>query len=168
MGTPTDHANTSAKRFGGNPKDYIEIHELMDSSKEAYPDLRHRALTHHPWFYVRILERIFGRTIKNSDGNEVSVRDIGQFHVQEDYRGNLPSASDFLSRIKYEPWMDSAKTQRPPSSVGLPEPDLEIFYLSEGEEAKKAGDNITPPFNTQTPDEAVRPRGSCGAPGTFD
>lgn len=52
MAKPYIHAISSAKRFGGKPEDYIEIHNLMDSSKGAIPDNRHRALTHNSWFFL--------------------------------------------------------------------------------------------------------------------
>jgi hypothetical protein len=45
------------------PEDYIEIHDLMDSSKEVFPDNRHRALTHNAWF-IFIVERVFGHNLK--------------------------------------------------------------------------------------------------------
>lgn len=99
---------SSAQRFGGVPEDYIEIHNVMDSSKIAISDNRHRALTHNSWFIGHILEKIFGPTIKNSQGNLISVKDIGEQHVLEDY-GNkfIPSAQDFLQEMEYLPWMQN-------------------------------------------------------------
>jgi len=40
------HAESSAKRFGGKPEDYLEVHEFMDSSKAFCADNRHRTLFH--------------------------------------------------------------------------------------------------------------------------
>lgn len=118
MAKPYIHALSSAKRFGGKPEDYIEIHNLMDSSKGAIPDNRHRALTHTSWFLSVILERIFGVTITNSDGKVVSVRDIGEQHILEDYGHQfIPTAQDFLQEIPYLPWMDGRGT--PPSKSGI-------------------------------------------------
>lgn len=62
MAKPIIHANSSAKKFGGQPEDYIEIHDFMDSSKSVFPDNRHRALTHNSWF-IFVAERVFGHTI---------------------------------------------------------------------------------------------------------
>lgn len=105
---PHIHAESSAKQFGGKPSDYIEIHNLMDSSKAALCDQRHRALTHNSWFIGVILERIFGVTITNSDGKEVSVRDIGEQHVLEDFSNNfIPSAQDWLIHIQFQQWMNN-------------------------------------------------------------
>lgn len=85
MSKPWIHACSSARKFGGKPEDYLDIHQLMDSSKGAMPDNRHRALTHNSWFLSTILERIFGVNIKNSDNRDVSVRDIGEQHILEDF-----------------------------------------------------------------------------------
>ena len=46
MSKPWIHSLSSARRFGGKPEDYIEIHNLMDSSKAAMSSNAHRALTH--------------------------------------------------------------------------------------------------------------------------
>lgn len=62
MSKPIIHARSSARRFGGEPEDYLPIHDLMDSSKAVFPDNRHRALTHNSWFFF-IVERIFGHEI---------------------------------------------------------------------------------------------------------
>ena len=106
MSKPYIHSLSSVKKFGGIPEDYLEIHQLMDSSKGAIPDNRHRALTHTSWFLSTILERIFGITIVNSEGKTVSVRDIGEQHILEDYGGRfIPTAQDFLQEIPYKTWM---------------------------------------------------------------
>jgi hypothetical protein len=117
MAKPWIHAVSSAKKFGGKPEDYLEIHNLMDSSKAAFPDNRHRALTHNAWFVGHILEKIFGTTFENSDGKVVSVRDIGEQHVLEDY-GNkfIPSAQDFLQEIEWKDWMNNGMSDTPPSN----------------------------------------------------
>ena len=107
MAKPYLHALSSARRFGGKPEDYMDIHNLMDSSKSIMPDNRHRALTHNSWFIGTILERIFGPTFVNSAGKTVSVRDVAEQHVLEDYGGRfIPTAQDFLQDIEYRDWMN--------------------------------------------------------------
>ena len=119
MSKPWIHAVSSARRFGGQPEDYIEIHNLLDSSKGTIADSRHRALTHTAWFLSTILERVFGVVITNSEGKKVSVRDVGEQHVLEDFRGRyIPSAQDYLQEIEVKEWMVSGKGQ-PPSSAKL-------------------------------------------------
>ena len=107
MAKPIIHAISSSKKFGGRPEDYIEIHNFMDSSKSVISDNRHRALTHNSWFLNSVLEHVFGLTIENSEGKEISVKAIGEQHVLEDYGHNfIPSAQDFLQEIEYKEWMN--------------------------------------------------------------
>lgn len=118
MAKPWIHAKNSARRYGGVPEDYLDIHQLMDSSKSAMPDNRHRALTHNSWFIGAggILERIFGTVITNSDGKEVSVRDIGEQHILEDFGMKfIPTVSDYLEEMEYKQWMNNAQGSVPSS-----------------------------------------------------
>ena len=118
---PIVHAENSMKRFGGKAEDYLKIHDLLDSSKSTIADHRHRALTHTSWFLSEILEKIFGVTITNSDGKNVSVRDIGEQHVLEDFGGYIPTAQDYLQEMEYKEWMQRGQGGVPPSSAKLPE-----------------------------------------------
>lgn len=125
MAKPWIHAQASAKRYGGKPEDYIAIHNLMDSSKGTIADSRHRALTHNAWFVGTILEQIFGVTLKNSDGMTVSVRDIGEQHVLEDYRMRfIPSAQDFLQEMEVKEWMVAGRGEPPTSAKRLERPRI--------------------------------------------
>ncbi len=119
MSKPYIHAVSSARKFGGKLEDYLEIHNLMDSSKGAICDNRHRALTHNSWFLSVILERIFGVTMTNSAGKVVSIRDIGEQHVAEDFGGKfIPSAQDYLAEMEMKDWMNNGKGC-PPSFVKI-------------------------------------------------
>lgn len=107
---------SSAKKFGGVADDYIAIHDFMDSSKGAIPDNRHRALTHNSWFLSVVLEKVFGHTITNSNGRIVSVREIGEQHILEDFGMRfIPSAQDYLQEIEFKDWMNNGTTGKPPS-----------------------------------------------------
>jgi len=120
MAKPWIHAVSSAKKYGGKPEDYIEIHNLMDSSKGSIADSRHRTLTHNAWFVGTILEKIFGVTLENSDGMKVSVRDIGEQHVLEDYRMRfIPTAQDYLQEMDVKEWMVAGRGEPPPSAKRL-------------------------------------------------
>jgi len=116
MSKPYIHALSSQRRWGGEPEDYLPIHDLMDKSKGTIADSRHRALTHNAWFISEILERIFGTYIENSAGRKVQVRDIGEQHVMEDYNNRfIPSAQDFLEEIPIKEWMIAGKGEAPNS-----------------------------------------------------
>ncbi len=139
---PIIHAKSSVKRFGGKTEDYIEIHNMMDSSKSSFSDNRHRAIFHHS-FGTFVMEKLFGvdynfldsikekhnmsddmvsdilellnksrssksTTIINSDGKEVSVRDVAEQHILEDFNTRLiPSISDYLQEIEYKDWIQN-------------------------------------------------------------
>lgn len=101
---PYVHAKNSVKRYGGNIYDYLPLHDWMDSTKAAYADFAHRAILHNT-FGIFLGEQLFGTTITNSDGKEVSVRDILEMHVKEDTGGRIPTIQDWLGKLEPEPWM---------------------------------------------------------------
>lgn len=115
MAKPYVHADSSVRRWGGTREDYLPIHEFLDSSKIAMADGRHRALTHNAWFLAVVIERVFGATLINAAGREVSTRQIAEQHVSEDYGGFIPSAQDFLELLPYPEWIDNGRGDPPPS-----------------------------------------------------
>lgn len=104
---PYEHAKQSVRRWGGKVEDYLPIHDEMDKSKMAFPDMRHRAILHNS-FGIYVMERIFGHNITNSDGIEVSVRDIAEKHVIEDM-GRIPTLQDYLEEMPMYDWLGGPK-----------------------------------------------------------
>jgi len=100
---PYLHARSSAKKYGGIPKDYLDIHDFMDSSKSALPDVRHRAIL-HSCFGCYIVEKLFGNTRINTDGKTYSVRDIAEQHCIEDL-GTIPTLDKWFQTMKIQEWM---------------------------------------------------------------
>lgn len=120
---PLTHAKSSARKFGGQPSDYLPLHDFLDSSKSAHGTNKHRCVLHSS-FGVFILEKVFGHTIVNSDGREVHVRDIGEQHVVEDL-GWLVDLSDWVRNLPLEPWMVGAAIGHPelrPNKPATPRP----------------------------------------------
>ena len=105
---PWIHAKASAKKFGGTPEDYLDIHNFMDSSKAHIADVRHRALFHNTYGCF-IVEQIFGVVRTNSDNKEYSTRDIAEQHILEDL-GTIPTVKDWLHKIPIESWMGQPQT----------------------------------------------------------
>ena len=97
------HAVSSAKEYGGEPDEYLRLHQWLDGSKAYTADFRHRALRHHSEG-IFMLENIFGSTITLSTGRILPVRFIGEQHVMEDL-GRIPTVHDWLGNIRPEPWM---------------------------------------------------------------
>jgi hypothetical protein len=104
MTHPYYHAESSARKFGGKPEDYLAIHQWLDETKESFCDFRHRAVRHHAEGIFEAEEK-FGITITNSDGKKIPVRYVGEQHVMEDCGGRVPNRADWLSKITPEIWM---------------------------------------------------------------
>ena len=85
-------------------EDYFPIHDFIDGTKAAMPDVRHRALLHNS-FGIFMVERVFGHYITNTDGRDVPVREIAERHIIEDL-GFIPTPQDWLKCIslKAVPW----------------------------------------------------------------
>lgn len=104
---PYLHARVSAKQHGGKMEDYLAFHEFFDSSKSSVADVRHRAMLHSAWG-IYVAERVFGPLIVNSDGKQVSTRDLGEEHVLQDL-GRIPTMQDWLQHMPIQPWMGGTK-----------------------------------------------------------
>jgi len=102
------HSKSSARRYGGEPEDYINIHIKMDCSKAYVSDNRHRALTHTNFWIHEVMIPIFGYTITNSVGRVVSVKDICEEHILEDFGMKfIPTAQDYLENMEFQDWMQN-------------------------------------------------------------
>lgn len=94
---PYQHCKNSARKYGGTPEDYVPVHNFFDETKAHVPDVRHRTILHNS-YGIWLAERIFGVTVTNSEGNKVSVRDLGEDHVIEDL-GFIPTLQDVLKDL---------------------------------------------------------------------
>lgn len=120
---PYEHAKNSVQRWGGKPEDYLPIHDFLDSSKAAFPDMRHRAILHNS-FGCFVAERLFGHNITITGGKLVSVRDIAEKHILEDM-GFIPTLQDYLAGMPFYDWLGGSKKGKgTPESIG---PALEAF-----------------------------------------
>lgn len=107
---PLIHSKISVKRYGGVEEDYQPIHDFFDSSKAAFPDVRHRSILHSS-FGIFLVEKVFGTYIVNSEGKKVSVRDIAEDHVIDDL-GFIPTLDKWFKNMPIEPWMSGTKKRR--------------------------------------------------------
>jgi hypothetical protein len=110
---PHIHAVISAKKYGGKPEDYYEVHNFFDSTKIAVPDHRHRAFLHNA-YGIFLLEKVFGVTITNSDGDKVSVRDLGEDHVAQDL-GFIPTLEECFNALhnRDTEWLSGTRKKNP-------------------------------------------------------
>ena len=115
MAHPYHHAVSSAQKYGGEPEEYLRLHQWLDASKSHMADFRHRGPGHHSEG-IFMLEALFGSTLSLSTGRVLPVRFIGEQHVMEDL-GRIPTVADWLDRMEPEPWM-LGKGPRAGSRVG--------------------------------------------------
>jgi hypothetical protein len=105
---PQIHAENSAKRYGGIAADYIDLHELMDSSKAAISTNLHRFLTHNSWFTTTIIPKVFGRRRQNSEGKWYNTKDVAEYHCLEDFRMKfIPTPQDYAEHMEFAPWINN-------------------------------------------------------------
>jgi hypothetical protein len=98
------HAVSSAKKWGGEPEDYLAVHQWFDESKMIMCDFRHRALRHHAEG-IAMAVKFFGPVVTNKQGRKVPTRWIGEQHVKEDF-GRIPTWADWAMAIQPASWMN--------------------------------------------------------------
>jgi hypothetical protein len=104
MADASAHAASSAKRFGGQPDDYLFLHQWFDSTKSAWCDQRHRAVLHSS-FGIELAIQVFGQTFRRkSDNRAIPTRWIGEQHINEDC-GFVPTLEDWLGALPLKDWM---------------------------------------------------------------
>ena len=119
------HAQSAARKWGGDPELYLPIEEFIDSSKKIIGDARHRSVYHHTegcW----LVQKIFGNCLVwpkgNGQGmNYVPTRLIAERHIIEDL-GWLPSPADYIRDMPLAAWMSgSQKKEMALEALGLTE-----------------------------------------------
>ena len=105
MSHPMEHAKSSARKWGGEPHEYLRYHEWFDETKAWIGHSKHRMFRHHSEGIFQ-LEQIFGISFVNSVGKTVYIRYIGEQHVKEDCNGYIPSAKEWVQNLdKPTEWM---------------------------------------------------------------
>jgi len=153
MSKPYIHAKSSAKRFGGVPEDYLDIHEMFDNSKSAVADVRHRVIFHSA-YGIFIIEKIFGSTRVNSAGKTYSVRDIGEQHVMEDL-GTIPTLEHWIKDMHIEPWMMGKKEVK--NTVTIPFENLPKPRISPPVYIQELDGSTVTPTQLPTPEHPMIP-----------
>jgi hypothetical protein len=100
------HARSSARKFGGIPEDYYDLHEFMDSTKQHVPDARHRLFLHNAWG-IWLAERALGTLLtRGSDNHVLPTRTILEQHVKEDFGGVIPTLDQCFERASSLPLLE--------------------------------------------------------------
>lgn len=121
---PLIHAKSSVKRYGGVVEDYLVIHEWFDQTKAHVADVRHRAILHNA-FGIYLCQQVHGFYFKNSDGKDVSVRDVGEDHVLEDL-GMIPSLDKCFEEFTIPKWLGGQIRKRKVYSLGQIKAELDV------------------------------------------
>ena len=101
--TAEDHAQASARRWGGTPALYLPVHAFLDGDDPSFPVAWARALLHHGMGIHLALAR-FGEILRPSPSIVVPVREVLETHIRLDC-GTLPSLADWYGRLTVMPWM---------------------------------------------------------------
>lgn len=119
--TPYDHAKSSAKKFGGVPEDYTDIHNWFDETKGYTGNWTHRALRHHAAGVEWAIEK-FGHAIITACGKRVPTKIVAEQHVTEDC-GFIPTVADWLSGLAETPksWMLRVGVKRVETALEIKE-----------------------------------------------
>jgi hypothetical protein len=122
MANPYIHSVSSAKKWGGLFTDYLDIHKKMDCSKAYLSSNLHRTLTHHPFWIHEVMIPLFGDIIKNSDDRIVSVKDICEQHIKEDFANKyIPTVQDYFEDVKIKQWLNNGLGESPQSVKNMGE-----------------------------------------------
>lgn len=144
---PIIHAESSVRKFGGEFDDYLAIHEKMDCSKAWISDNRHRVLTHTMFWIKEVMIPIFGSYITVGNGKKVSVKDICEQHILEDYKMKfIPTPQDFIQEMDFKRWMQNGMDVCPSASKLYP--DLKKEEIQKEEEVKAEPINLPDIMNS--------------------
>ena len=105
-----DLARDSARRFGGDAENYRPLHDWFLATVDWTTGSDHLAFRHHA-FSIFEAEARFGPAMSTTDRLSVPTRVVAERHVNS-VLGRVPSAVDFLRRIKGERWMLQATSSR--------------------------------------------------------
>ncbi len=96
---PQRHAQLSARRHGGEPRDYLALHSAVDATKELCSDNRHRWL-HTLWGIRRVILPMVGPTL-TVEGKQVRTKMVLEHdHVLPDFaRRFIPTLADFVKAV---------------------------------------------------------------------
>jgi hypothetical protein len=110
------HALSTARKYGGDVTDTLQIHSWFDASKAFTADFRHRAMRHHTEGIIACIER-FGPAVLLSTGRIIPTRWVAEQHIKEDF-GWIPSPVDWIRAIKPLPWMGRVPKLIIPEEIG--------------------------------------------------
>lgn len=111
---PYVHSERCVQKWGGQAADYQAINEMMDCHKSSVATNSGRSLLHHSLGINLIIPKIFGQTITNSDGLNISTAQIAELHVLDDFGGYfIPTFQDYVDLMEYQDWLNNGRGSPP-------------------------------------------------------
>jgi hypothetical protein len=107
---PIALAQQSARRFGGEQDHWLPMHSWFLATETWTDGLEHLAFRNHS-FGIFEAEARFGAAVDIGEGRLFPLRVAAERHVQT-VLGRVPTAMDFLRRIKGARWMLQAMKPR--------------------------------------------------------
>ena len=102
-------AASSARHFETPADALLPLHAWFLETASWFGDARHLAMRHHS-FGIFEAEQRFGVAL-DPDRRSIPTRMVGEWHVRS-VMGRIPAATDFIRRIKGQPWMAAAHNAR--------------------------------------------------------
>lgn len=107
---PEHLAMASARQFGVAPEITRPVHAWFLETTAWFGDKRHLAMRCHA-FGIFEAEARFGLVLGPAS-NPLATRILAEWHVRTVIGGRIPTAADFLRRIKGQTWMAAAQNPR--------------------------------------------------------
>lgn len=87
-----------------------------------FSDNRHRVLTHHMFWVNEVMLPLFGDYLVLENGKKVSIKDICEQHILEDFRMKfIPSVQDYLEEVPMKDWIQNGLGLAPSAKALYPE-----------------------------------------------
>jgi hypothetical protein len=98
------HCLHSSERFGGQPDDYLPLHQFINRARTVLPDEASRCVLHHAWG-IDLAVRCFGITFRrSSDHIQIFTRSVAEIHILRDL-GTIPTMVEAIGTVPLAKWM---------------------------------------------------------------
>lgn len=98
MANSYSHSISSYEKFGGDFNEHLEIHKILDMSKAAHAETRHRMFLHHQEG-IEIIKLFATYNLKNT--NPELAGKIAHLHIWEDHQ-EIPHIKKWINSSTYK------------------------------------------------------------------
>lgn len=95
-------------------------HEILVPREDEFTKREFSQFAQRIMYLEREIQHL--RAEQRTKARVVSVRDVGEQHILEDFQGRfIPNASDYIQYLEFRAWMDNGNKGVPPSAEKLQE-----------------------------------------------